>query len=72
MKLWNKALQWAHDFSAENCIHEGHQYAHIAYFAAIAAEGHGVYAKIGGVLFIISVVERYYHWRQHHENEIVS
>lgn len=36
-------------------LHPGHEYAHLAYFAAVAVEGHGMYATAGGVLFIIGL-----------------
>lgn len=61
---WSAAVDWARDFSREHALHEGHQYAHIAYFGAVAAEGHGVYAKIASALFVLSVLERYYSWRR--------
>lgn len=36
-------------------LHDGHECAHLAYFAAVFIEGHGVYASMGGVLLILGV-----------------
>ncbi len=36
-------------------LHPGHEYAHLAYFAAVFIEGHGVYASMGGLLLLIGV-----------------
>ena len=36
-------------------FHTGHNTAHLFYFAAVAVEGHGVYAAAAGVLFIVTV-----------------
>jgi hypothetical protein len=37
-------------------FHQTHGYAHIAYFVAVLAEGHGVYAIIGGVMVVFSMI----------------
>lgn len=37
-------------------LHHGHNYAHLAYVGGVFVEGHGFYASMGGVLFILGVV----------------
>jgi hypothetical protein len=37
-------------------FHTSHGCAHIAYFLAVIAEGHGIYAAIGGVMVIFSFI----------------
>lgn len=38
-----------------HALHEGHNWAHLAYFGAVFVEGHGVYSTMGGVLLLIGV-----------------
>lgn len=33
-------------------LHDGHEFAHLAYFGTLFATGTGIYAKVAGVLFI--------------------
>lgn len=37
-------------------FHAGEHVAHSIYFLAVAIEGHGVYATMGGVLFFMTVL----------------
>lgn len=37
-------------------FHQTHGVAHVAYFVAVLAEGHGVYALIGGVMVVFSMI----------------
>lgn len=37
-------------------FHASHGYAHIAYFVAVVAEGHGFYSVIGGVMVVFSFI----------------
>lgn len=41
----------------------GHAFhaAHCSYFAAVFVEGHGLYASMGGALFILSILAVIYH-----------
>lgn len=39
-----------------HALHEGHRYAHLAYCAFVFVEGHGMYATMGGVLFVIGAL----------------
>lgn len=40
-----------------NPLHEGHRFAHCAYFGTLFIEGHSTYAMIGGVLFVFSIMD---------------
>ena len=44
---------------ATHFVHEGHTYAHLAYFAGVFCEGHGFYSTMAGIMFIIGCVERF-------------
>lgn len=48
--LWKKLHAVRH--RKPKLLHEGHEYAHLAYFAAVFVGGHGVYAYVAGVLFL--------------------
>lgn len=37
-------------------LHDGHRYAHLAYFGAVFVEGHGIYATMGGVLLVTGLL----------------
>lgn len=37
-------------------FHTSHGVAHVAYFVAVLAEGHGFYAAIGGVMVVFSLI----------------
>jgi hypothetical protein len=41
---------------AHHYLHEGHNYAHLAYFGGVFIEGHGFYSGVAGVLFVITGV----------------
>lgn len=36
-------------------IHWLHDHLHTAYFAGVYIEGHGVYAKVAGILFLLAI-----------------
>lgn len=42
----------------------GHSYkvGHTSYFAFVFLEGHGYYALIGGFLFVLSVLDVFFHF----------
>ena len=42
--------------NAHTWLHEGHSFAHLAYFAGVFWEGHGFYSSMGGVLLLMGVV----------------
>jgi hypothetical protein len=37
-------------------FHTSHGVAHVAYFIAVMAEGHGVYALCGGIMVVFSFI----------------
>ncbi|MBW7970993.1 hypothetical protein [Bradyrhizobium sp. BR 10289] len=37
-------------------FHATHGVAHVAYFVTVFAEGHGLYAVIGGVMVVFSLI----------------
>lgn len=37
-------------------FHASHGVAHCAYFVAVMAEGHGLYAVVGGVMVVYSLI----------------
>jgi hypothetical protein len=37
-------------------FHTTHGVAHIAYFVAVMAEGHGLYAIVGGIMVVFSLI----------------
>lgn len=37
-------------------------YGHIAYFAAVSIEGHGLYAILAGVLCVLSILNAIFHF----------
>lgn len=39
-----------------HAFHTSHSVAHVAYFCAVMAEGHGIYAMIGGVMVIYQFI----------------
>lgn len=41
-------------------LHDAKEYAHLAYFAAVWATGHGLYAHVGGLLLIIGAIALFY------------
>lgn len=43
-------------FSHTHAFHTSHGVAHIAYFCAVMAEGHGIYALAGGVMVVFSFI----------------
>lgn len=51
-KLYCKLSKVAHTHS----FHTSHGLAHIAYFIAVVAEGHGVYAIAGGIMVVFSFI----------------
>lgn len=42
--------------SHTSIFHTTHGVAHVAYFIAVMVEGHGLYAIIGGVMVIYSLI----------------
>lgn len=42
--------------------HAAMHYGHMAYFAAVAAEGHGLYAILAGCLFCLAVLNQIFHF----------
>lgn len=44
---------------AHKYLHEGHHYAHLAYFGGVFIEGHGFYSSMGGVLFVLVLVSSF-------------
>lgn len=41
-----------------HCFH----FSHIGYFAAVAVEGHGYYASMAGILFVLSLLNAWFHF----------
>lgn len=37
-------------------FHASHGVAHVAYFVSVMAEGHGMYALVGGVMVVYSLI----------------
>ena len=40
-------------------FHKSRGVAHLVYFAALYLEGHGVYAKVGGLLLVVGVISMF-------------
>jgi hypothetical protein len=51
--MWRERLN---RISHCKAFHTSHGVAHVAYFVAVLAEGHGMYAMIGGVMVVFSLV----------------
>jgi len=45
----------AYRHHAHKWLHEGHSYAHLAYFGGVFYEGHGFYSGMGGILLIMGI-----------------
>ena len=41
-------------------LHDGREYAHLLYFAAVAMEGHGLYAKVAAGLLGLGAVALFF------------
>lgn len=41
-------------------LHDGREYAHLLYFAAVFIEGHGVYATMGGMLLALGAAALFF------------
>ncbi len=50
---WWQLTKQAATCSTHDIVHEGQPIAHLGYFAAVFFEGHGYYAGMGGVLFVL-------------------
>lgn len=51
--MWRKRLA---RLSHCHTFHTAHGVSHVAYFVAVLAEGHGMYALIGGVMVVFSLI----------------
>lgn len=49
----------AYRHHAHKYLHEGHHYAHLAYFGTLYVEGHSLYSNIGGVLFVLLLISSF-------------
>jgi hypothetical protein len=41
-------------------LHDGREYAHLLYFAAVFVEGHGMYATMGGALLVLGAAALFF------------
>lgn len=56
LPVWLKAkLASAREYKP-HWLHDGHAWAHLAYFGAVFVEGHGIYASMGGILLVIGLL----------------
>ena len=47
--------------SRQDIMQRAHKGVHTAYFGAVFYEAHGMYAAMGGVLFVFAVVDWFFH-----------